>query len=174
MFPKKQNDGCNRYLHLQWRRRRAWTSTSWATRPASPPSSTSRETLISLHKVKFCTIFGGGPCPNFYVRGFLFTFGCHLNEVQSPALSSQPTLCRPRVQTLRHQDGPGVTRTNGALLPHSNPDTVNTNKDAEWFVWTMEQHHVDMWSLIVRRRLEKMWHCRWCIFPLIFSTAEKK
>ena len=44
-------------------------------------------------------------------------------------------LCRPRVQTLRHQDGPGVTRTNGALLPHSsNPDTVNTNKDAEWFV----------------------------------------
>lgn len=93
--------------------------------------------------------------------------------MQSPALSSQPTLCRPRVQTLRHQDGPGVTRTNGALLPHSNPDTVNTNKDAEWFVWTMEQHHVDMWSLIVRRRLEKMWHCRWCIFPLIFSTAEK-
>ena len=44
-------------------------------------------------------------------------------------------LCRPRVQTLRHQDGPGVTRTNGALLPNSsNPDTVNTNKDAEWFV----------------------------------------
>ena len=67
MFPKKQNDGCNRYLHFlqsQWRRRRAWTSTSWATRPASPPSSTSRETLISLHKVKFCIIFGGGPCPN--------------------------------------------------------------------------------------------------------------
>ena len=64
MFPKKQYDGWNRYLHLQWRRRRAWTSTSWATRPASPPSSTSRETLISLHKVKFCIIFGGGPCPN--------------------------------------------------------------------------------------------------------------
>ena len=54
IFPQKQNDWFNRNLHflqLQWRRRRAWTSTSWATRPASPPSSTSRETLISLHKV---------------------------------------------------------------------------------------------------------------------------
>ena len=33
--------------------------------------------------------------------------------------------------------------------------------------------HADMWSLIVWRRLEKMWHCRWCMFPPIFSTAEK-